>query len=186
VKMVPARVIEKAVWEQIRSWLNDPEELVREAMEAMPQVNELRRELETVEKRIAEVEKGREAVLDVLASGLFELDAKTKIKLEELKRRKIRLEQRRKEILAVLEGTEGTFSRIEELRILARNVLSKLDELEFEEKKALVRELVAQVIVAGRGKSGDNGLKDVSITVVARIPDSEKSVSSTSFSRDIR
>lgn len=173
-KMVLAEYIEHAVWEQVKEWLRDPEALAAEAGAADVDAGELHKELERVEKRLAEVEKGREAVLDAIASGLFELDARTKGKLADLKRRKERLEQRKKEIALALRGAAGAAARLEELKALAKEVLERIDELEFSEKKALVRSLVSQVVVSGRGKRGANGLVDIEITVVAKVPEVAK------------
>lgn len=173
-KMVPARYIEEAVWEQVKGWLKDPEALAAEAGAADVNAGELRKELERIEKRLAEVEKGREAVLDAIASGLFELDVKTKNKLVDLKRRKERLELRKKEIALALSGADGAAARVEELKALAKEVLEKIDELEFSEKKALVRSLVSQVVVSGRGKRGANGLTDIEITVVVKVPEAAR------------
>ncbi|MFZ5633202.1 MAG: recombinase family protein [Bacillota bacterium] len=172
-KAIPASVLEEAVWEQVCAWLDDPDTLAREAAGEGPREEELRRELERVEKHMADVEKGREAVLNALASGLFELDGKTRGKLADLKKRKERLEDRKKELETVLQGARRHFSGLEELRTLARGVLSRLDMLEFKEKKALVRALVSQVAVSGRGRPGGQGLRDVGVTILARLPEQE-------------
>ncbi|MBE3572858.1 MAG: recombinase family protein [Moorella humiferrea] len=173
-KMILAAPVERVVWEQVCSWLQDPDSLVTATIEASPQAEELREELKRIEKHLKEVEKGREAVLDVLASGLLELDTQTKNKLGELKRRKERLEQRQKELMAALERIEGKAGKLEEFRLLAQEVLAKLDDLSFAEKKALVRALVAQVVISGRLSPGKHGLAGVNVTVLARIPEPGK------------
>lgn len=173
MKAVPASVIEEAVWEQVCAWLDDPDTLAREAAGDGQREEELNRELERVEKHLADVEKGREAVLNALASGLFELDGKTRGKLVDLKRRKERLEDRKRELEIFLQGSRRHVSGLEELRSLAKEVLSRLDTLEFQEKKALVRALVSQVVVSGRGKQGGHGLRDVGVTILARLPEQE-------------
>jgi len=175
-KVVLAGPVEEAVWNQLREWLKDPDALAGEAYTSSPQVDDYRKELERVEKHLAEVEKGRESVLDVLASGLFELDAKTKGKLADLKRRKERLEQRKRELLFVMRGAAGTAARIEELKGLAKEILGRIDELDSGDKKALVRSLVAQVVVSGKGKRGANGLADLNVTIAVRLPDPAESV----------
>ncbi|NPV74729.1 MAG: recombinase family protein [Pelotomaculum sp.] len=170
-KYVLAEYVEGAVWEQVKSWLQDPNALAGEAYASSPSIEDYLKELERIEKLVAEIEKGRESVLDALASGLFELDARTKAKLADLKRRKERLEQRKKELLLAVRGASGAAARVDELRVLASEVLERMDELDFAEKKALVRALVAQVTVYGRGKRGGNGLEDIVVTVVARMPE---------------
>ncbi|MCL5058790.1 MAG: recombinase family protein [Actinobacteria bacterium] len=171
IKLILASPVEDAVWEQVCAWLQDPDALAQEAMTTSSRADELSSELARLEKFIADVDKGREAVLDALATGLFELDSKTKKKLTDLKSRKDRLETRLKEISLALQGTEGAAARVEDFRALAREVLARLDTLDFSEKKALVRSLVAQVSISGRGLQGGNGLRNVGITVVARVPE---------------
>jgi len=121
--------------------------------------------------------------LNALASGLLELDAKTRGRLVDLKRRKERLEDRKKELETVLQGARRHFSGLEELRTLARGVLSRLGMLEFKEKKALVRALVIQVAVSGRGRPGGQGLRDVGVTILARLPDQEAGAIFTNAAR---
>ncbi|GAF27395.1 site-specific recombinases, DNA invertase Pin homologs [Moorella thermoacetica Y72] len=175
IKMILAAPVEAVVWEQVCSWLQDPECLVTAALEASPQAEEVRCELQRIERHLKEVEKGRVAILDAMAAGLLELDAQTKNKLGELKRRKERLEQRQRELAAALQGIEGAAGKLAEFRALAQEVLAKLDELNFAEKKALVRALVTQVIVSGRVSPGKQGLNGVNVTVLARIPEPGKS-----------
>jgi len=168
-KAVPAEVVEGAVWEQIQAWLNDPEALAKEAVSEEPREEELRRELARVEEHLKSVEKGRSSILDVLALGLVELDTNTKNKLDDLRRRKERLENRKKELEAVLSEAQRYISGLEELKLISKQILSRLDNLGFIDKKALIRTLVAQVIVSGRGRPGRNSLKDVQITIVAKL-----------------
>ena len=66
-KLVPAEALEGAVWEKVKAALSDPEALAREAAAQVPEEEGLRAELERAEKRMAEVERGREAVLEALA-----------------------------------------------------------------------------------------------------------------------
>jgi len=173
MKAIPASLIEDAVWEQVCAWLNDPDALVREAVDEGIREEEIRQQLERVKKHLADVEKGRESVLNALASGLFELDTKTKNKLAELKRRKERHEERKKELAAALLGVRRSSSGLEDLKALARTVLTRLDMLEFNERKSLVRALVGQVIIGGRGKQGGMGLRDIQVTIVARLPEQD-------------
>ncbi|RPF49204.1 site-specific DNA recombinase [Thermodesulfitimonas autotrophica] len=170
-RYVLADRLEQAVWEKVKEVLSDPDALAREAAAMAPQAEGLRRELENVEELLARTEKGREAVLSALASGLCDLDAIAKSKLAELKRRKERLEARKKEIEAALRAAERAAVEAEELRALAKQVLSEMDSFSFEEKRALVRALVAQVIVTGRPKPGnpDKSMEGVNVTVVLRL-----------------
>jgi len=152
VKWVRAEMVETAVWEQIKGWLKDPEALARE-MEQGSGREELGRELKRVDAHLAEVEKGQANLRAALAAGLLDLDAATSRTLAELKHRKKRLLARKREVEALLEGLARSQARLRELRERAAEFLSRLDELSFEQKKALVRTLVRQVVVAGRGEA---------------------------------
>lgn len=161
-KIISAESLENAVWEQICSWLRDPDRLAKEAMASSPETPDLERQLEGIEKQLAETDRGRENILAALASGLFELDEKTTATLSELKKRREHLEARKKEIRDALKKTP---SSIESLKLMALQVLARLDDLDFEQKRAIVRSLVKQVIITGKGK-------DMAVTVVSRIPGS--------------
>ena len=170
-KSIPTAPIENAVWEQVCSWLQDPDAIIEEVMQMSPGGNTLKKELEQVQKHLKDVEKGRESVIDTISSGLVELDTKIKNKLGQLKRRKERLEQRERELTTSLQITQGATARARELKKVAKELLARLDNLEFDEKKALVRALVSQIIVSGRGIQGGNGLRNINITVIARLPE---------------
>ncbi|MDN5346847.1 MAG: site-specific recombinase [Clostridia bacterium] len=175
-KMLLAEPLENVVWEQVCFWLKDPDRLVKAALEFSPQVEEINKELKHIERHLKEIEKGRTAILDALASGLLDLDAQTKNKLAELKRRKERLEQRQQGLKVALQGAETMEQRLEDLRVLAKEVLARLDELDFPSKKSLIRAVVAQVIISGLVSPGRHGLSGVSVTVVAKMPGPETGV----------
>jgi len=170
-KTVPAEHIENVVWEQVRAWLNDPDELAKEAISEEPREEELRQELARIEEHLKGLEKGRSSILDALALGLVELDVNIKNKLSDLKRRKERLENRKKELVTILNDTQKHIAGMEELRALSKQILSRLNSLDFNDKKALIRTLVSQIIVSGRGKPGRYGLRDLQITIVAKLPE---------------
>lgn len=172
-KAVPASPIEAVVWEQVCSWLQDPDAIVREVMELSPRNSQLHREMEQIEKYLRDIEKGRESIIDALSSRLIDLDDKIKNKLGQLKRRKEKLEQRKKELARFLQASQGIIIKTDELHKLARNVLARLDDLEFDEKKFLIRALISQVIISGRGTQGGGRLKNLKVTVIARLPEPE-------------
>lgn len=158
-KWVKADIIEDAVWRHVKSWLNDPEALAREIRRKSGE-KELREEMERIEKHLAEVERGRDNIRSALAAGLLDLDPKTAKTLAELKNREKQLAARKSEIETTLHQLALAETRFKELKRQAADFLSRLDELSFEQKKALLRTLVRQVTVTGRGK-------DVRITVYA-------------------
>lgn len=171
IKMVLAGVLEEAVWNQVQEWLRDPERLANEALGHLNMEKDFETEIEKIGLRLADVEKGQNNVINLIASGLVELNDDIKRKLAGLKRRKERLENRKEEILVFIRQQEEAFLRIEDLRVISESILNRLDELDFTEKKSLVRALIKQVIVSGRGVQGGDGLRLIKVTVLAKIPE---------------
>jgi site-specific DNA recombinase len=149
-KLLRADGVEAAVWDLVVSWLNDPEALAAELKNGMEPEN-LRADLERIEKRLSEVRKGRSNVLRALASGLADLDSDSTKLLNELRERERRLEARRREIEAALLRSAADESRIKDVCRRAKEYLGMLDTLSFDQKRALVRTLVRQVTVSGGG-----------------------------------
>lgn len=159
IKAVDADKVERVVWERVCAWLNDPDALVRE-LEGDAKEKELKADLDRVIKLLEDVERGRDNIISAMASGLLDLNAKTKKTLSDLKEREKRLLARKKEIETALSKSADARSRIWEIRKKAKEFLGRLDELTFEQKKQLVRTLVKQVMIAGRGE-------DMRVTVYA-------------------
>lgn len=151
IKRVPAEIVEGIVWGRVCEWLNDPDALTREIRERSRE-KDLRADLKRVEKHLADVEKGRDNIRSALAAGLLDLDEKTAKLLRDLKGREKQLLARKKEVEAALRRSAAVETRVREIRRQAESFLSRLDSLSFEQKKALVRTLVKQVTVSGRGE----------------------------------
>lgn len=173
MKSISADIIERTVWEQVCSWLDNPDALAQEIIADVPRDEELQKELGRIQKHIADIEKGQEALLDALASGLFVLNEKTKAKLLVTKRNRERMELRKGEIETMLNKNARNTARIEEIKEYASEILAKLDNLEFAEKKSIVRSLVSQVMLSGRVKRGPKGDADIKITIVAKVSETE-------------
>lgn len=174
---IPAKTInsdslEFIVWEKVKRCLQNPDEILFEVKQNMPHRDQLDKELQKNVLQLQKTEKGRESLIEALSTGLLELDDKTKSKLGELKRRKETLLSRQHEIennIRVAEYSNHTFA---ELYQLTSEVLDDLDSLAFEDKKALIRSMVSQVLVSGRIKTTNhaiNELPGVSVTVVFKI-----------------
>lgn len=175
-KMVLAWLIESRVWEQVKGWLTDPEALAEEAWADWPGREELEGAQEQFEKLLKEAEQGRENILTALASGLFELDARTKRVLTDLKQRIEKLARKKTEIEAALTHFRKVEPGPGTLKTAGTKLLGQLDDLVFGEKRNLVRALVKQVVVAGRPGAGE-----IKITVIPQVPDV---AAKTSFPRE--
>lgn len=117
--------------------------------------------------------------MDALASGLLELDERTKNKLADLKSRWERLENRKKELERHLLAAGDGAAALEELQRLALRLLERIDDLSFEEKRALIRAVVSQIIVAGRPQPGkaEQSMGGVIVTVMLKTGEMPRQVS---------
>ncbi|WP_031517089.1 recombinase family protein [Desulfofalx alkaliphila] len=170
IKMILAEVLENTVWNQVQVWLKDPERLAQEAVGHLAGQENLNEQINAINKHLEDVNKGQKSVINLVANGLIEVDD-IKEKLAELKRRQEKLENRKEELVLLQKQQQDSFERVAELKEISRAVLDKLDELDFSEKISLVRALIKQVVVSGRGVPGRNGLKFIKVTVLAKIPE---------------
>lgn len=173
-KIINADSLELIVWEKVQKLLRNPDEILFEVRKNLPHKNNLEEELERIEKRLQETEKGRESLIEALASGLLDLDEKTKAKLYELKRRKDTLLTRQKEVENNIQVAMYSDHSLAGLYQMTKEVLDKIDDLDFDEKKAIIRSLVSQVIISGRINTTNHKIEElpgVEITVVFKIED---------------
>jgi DNA repair exonuclease SbcCD ATPase subunit len=142
--------LSRSTWSEVKSLLTDPDKLVSAVKGKIPTDEDSKKEIERLKKQLADTEKGMTQLIDLIASGIVELDGKIKQKLTQLKQRKEVLDRRIKEVkkdsgLAGLSRQE-----IKDLKHLASEIIENIDNLEFEEKQQLVRSMVSQVYISGR------------------------------------
>lgn len=175
-KLINADSLEIIVWDEIKNILSNPEKLVTAINQNIPNHENQKTELTRLEKQLSETERGRTQLLDVISLGLAELDSNTKHKLYQLKQRKESLERRIAEIKKEFSLTVSK-NEVKKLKSLASSILENIDDLEFEDKKRIVRSLVSQVNVSGRIQGtyhlpDDLPGVDVKIIINHRIADS--------------
>jgi len=175
VKMVLADCIEQVVWDQVCAWLHDPDALADELTKASPaaRMNDLQREMVNIDYELGQLDKGRRNVLEAVAAGLVDLDDISRADLARFRMQEDKLNRRKMELVQIIQDEEGRRMKVDEVRSLAADTLNRLDDLGFTEKKAIVRALVAQVVIYGRPAAGGQGYHGVSVTVIARIPKPE-------------
>ena len=169
--MILAEVLEEAVWNQVQVWLKDPERLAQEAVGHLVGQEDPDEQINIIDKHLEDINKGQNAVINLVANGLVDLNDSIKGRLSELKRRQERLENRKEELILLQKQHQDSMERIEELREISKAILNSLDELDFSEKVSLVRTLIKQVIVLGRGVQGGDGLRFIKVTIIAKIPE---------------
>jgi hypothetical protein len=126
-------------------------------------------------KRLNKLEKGRETVLDSMAMGLLELDEKAKCRLVDIKRSEERLKARQEELEHLLAEANDDTIQMDELHDRVVCLLNRLDEIKFEEKRALIRALLSQITISGRPTDG------ITVTMVIKAEEHR----TATFSREI-
>ncbi len=149
-KLINADSLELIVWNEVKNLLNDPDKLVSAVKRNLPTDEDSKKEIDNLKRQLSDTEKGMTQLIDLIASGIVELDSKIKQKLTQLKQRRELLERRIKE--ANKESGLALFSRqdMKNLKRLASEIIKNIDDLEFEEKQQLVRSMVSQVYISGR------------------------------------
>lgn len=167
-KIINADSLENIVWENIIELYSDPERLFTEIRGQLPTDKSTKKEIAKLEKQLQDAERGRSQLIEVISSGLVELDDDTKQKLGKLKQRKESLERRLKELTSELRKTEFTRSDFNLIRQVSKNFIQEVDCLPFEIKQQLVRTTISQVIISGRVQGTyhkPNDLPGVEITL---------------------
>lgn len=146
-RFVRAEPLEAAIWTRVGGWINDPELLVSEVTgDSNDMEEQLQDEIRQVEQGLRNAEQGKRNILSVLERHLAEpdecLDALRRIRqrIEELSARHRELE------VSVAQPRADDVDRI---RAWAGEWLDggALDELPFERRRLLVRQLVVNVAV---------------------------------------
>lgn len=168
-KIINAESVEYIVWDRIKKAIAKPEEIVNRVEKELPGKETLNKELGKINKKIIELEKGRGTIIDALTSGVLGLDEKIKNKLFEIKNKNAYLLKRKDEIIGALEVSRVSILNINHLFKVSKELLDELDELEFEEKKKLLRSLVSQIIIVGRTNTTNHKIDElpgVEITII--------------------
>jgi site-specific DNA recombinase len=146
VKYIPADQLEKKVWDKVKSWINDPDLFIKEVMHKDNNESKLTEQIEEFNKMLINIEKGRSNIIKAMAGGLLELDDNTAKTLKELKVRETNI----REQSIILENTllrqKVTEKQLEPLRDFHKTYFES-DILTFEQRQAIVRKLVRQVVV---------------------------------------
>ncbi len=153
-KFINAERVEQAVWDTVSVWLENPEALVKAIVQNDSDTDSLRSALAQIENGLAQVARGRESLLTLLAEGRRELADTVRTKLDDLSRREERLLCRKREIETTLTSRTGSRHTVAELRCLALEIVRDLDSLDFGVKRTLVRQLIRSVVISGRPREG--------------------------------
>ena len=152
-KCIPSSVqagkIEPLIWEKVVQWFTDPSSFQEEIKrQYQPGGGEgLRQQIKFVEQNIYNIKKQREKIL-----ALFQKDLLIQEEVEErLKEFNVNLEKLNQQKVILAEEVEQQKSyevKPEEMQHLFAAFKERIEELDFEERRKLVRLLVDQVLVS--------------------------------------
>ncbi|NPV90413.1 MAG: recombinase family protein [Firmicutes bacterium] len=166
--LLPAAALEKAVWDIVKNAVNDADQLSTEIKSTIRDNEGAAGEIENLGKKIRELEKRQESVLDALSAGLLDLSEKAQERLLTIKEQKASLEKRLQE--AVHYANEAEIKGLmHSSHDAAGSILAGLDEMEFIDKRAVLRSLVKKVEVR-RVKKGE---VDIEAVIYIRLSEDE-------------
>lgn len=173
-KVINAESLEKIVWEKFKNLFINPDTLLEEVRKSLPKQAELDDELAGVEQQLKDTERGRETLIEAMSLGILELDDKTKKKLLEIKNRKDKLIQKQKNLQNSLLAFRHSVHNYSELYNAIAAVINDIDNLDFEQKRELLRSAISQIEITGRidpGNTVPGVLPGVNISISVRIDD---------------
>lgn len=154
---VDAASIEKVVWDRLLDWLHNPDDL-RKEVEQGTDTAAIQRELNDLEQGLAQITKGRTNMLRVLEQGSVTADDMLDA-LNRLKEREQELKARHNDLTQILAQGNVSKAEMQAWRRIAKEWLDRIDQMDPEERKQLVRTLVTRVTA-----------KENTLTVLARWP----------------
>lgn len=147
LRFIPAEQLEAVVWDKVAYWLSDVSSLVRDLEDrSSPIRSSLERSIADVEAQLLAAADERSRLVELYQRGLIPLP-EVEPRLQALSRRTEALNRRRQELLRQYSSAQIGADEASRLEELAREVVSKLPGLEFQDKKALIRSLVDRVTV---------------------------------------
>lgn len=161
VKYVRAEHLEAAVWDLVKKWVSDPEALAEEIANSIPHKGDIEEEMFRLKKELASLEKGYSNLIAAMAQGVLDLTAEVKNSLAANKERKLVIEKRLRELEKLI-SSNAVETTVKKLIGLAQAVLRNIDKLSSEDKRAIVRTLIDEIKVAGRGK-------DIAVTITSSL-----------------
>ena len=157
-----ADLLEKIVWDVIVNWLKDPKQLL-DIMEDNPDTEILENELQNINSEIINCDQARSGILSLMERGIIKNDEAVGSFLR-IEKRKTEIETRKHEIEIALKNSVMQDSEKDAWMELAREYLEKLDQMDYADRRSMVRQLVNRVVVK----------KDKSVIIHGNITSFEK------------
>lgn len=147
LRKMDAELLESAVWQELSSWLKDPERLIEEVRHLDKTGSQFEEGLAQVEQQLSSIEKSQENILKALANGWLDLDEKTENTLKDLKDKRSRLLHRLEQLKGRKNKTQDDTFDVSAIEQIAKHALRDLDNLSIDKKQGLIRGLVKNITV---------------------------------------
>jgi site-specific DNA recombinase len=149
-RAVRAERIERAVWEDICSFIRDPgpilAELTRRLLKERPKPRDVQREERRIEKEIAKKREGRERVVSLFRKGLVaEADITKELQAAQAEERQLELE--RSELLVRIKSAQELEARVLTTEAILQQLREYADINEEEPNTEIVRLLVYGITI---------------------------------------
>jgi site-specific DNA recombinase len=147
---VNADLLEEEVWNRIKAWIYQPEEIAKEvAVTSNKEFYE--QEVERLEKEINKAREGRKKLIALLVDTDLDTE-EVRDQLLVLKDREEKLMKELEQIKERLEAEGNNEIRKHKVEKIVESYMNKdIDTLEFEERQILVRQLIEQILVTNDG-----------------------------------
>jgi site-specific DNA recombinase len=147
-RKIKCEELDEEVWETVRSWLDNPDEIAAAVEERSEAPYELA-EVERLQKELEKTRNGRKRLLKLFSSGEEDLgEEEIRQELRDLKAREERLLQQLTELEEQAQRMKESGYNRDLLQEAAKYYLSKKpDELTFEDKRELIRHVVREIRV---------------------------------------
>lgn len=157
--------LELTVWEHVIGWINQPDKIIEHIKDIHDHTVPLDERINHLTKELQTVEKGRKNILDVLASGMTNLDDKIKQVLKELTDREQNI-RRHIKMLQMEKYRQVSHNDIKNIALASKILNNHLERLTVQEKRAIIRAFISEITVYGRQR-------DITINISASIPSME-------------
>ncbi len=149
-RKIKAEDLDHFVWETIKGWLNNPNEIAvaSERNQSGEQYSLEKEGIARLEKEIEKTRVGRKRLLKLFAEGLDISEEEIRQSLNDLKKQEVLLQKQLHELNESLKGMEQNFHSHKLLQEAAEYYLNKGErELTFDDKRELIRHIVREIRV---------------------------------------
>lgn len=145
---VKAEELDKEVWEKVKEWLNNPDEIAAASETDIKQESYEEKEIERIKHEIEKTKAGRKRLLSLFAEGLDISEEDIRESLKEFKEKEEELKKQLEELENFMKDVEDKQHSQKIMQEAATYYLNKgEDELSFDDKQQLIRSVVREIVV---------------------------------------